>query len=125
MASHVGANIDQDNMNYTLAMVHGIQPKDSVEVTLGMQMAAIHIATMRAAAFLGASQTRDQLDTYEKSLNRLTRTYVAQVEGLKRYRSKGEQRVYVERVTVSGGGQAVVGNVTHGGRGGGGEENGH
>jgi hypothetical protein len=32
---------------------------------------------------------------------------------LKRYRSKGEQRVIVERVTVEKGGQAIVGNVAH------------
>jgi hypothetical protein len=60
----------------------------------------------------------------EKSLNRLARTYVAQIEGLKRYRSKGEQRVYVERVTVNEGGQAIVGPVSHGGRNGGIDENG-
>ena len=47
------------------------------------------------------------------------------MEALKRYRSKGEQRVYVERVTVNEGGQAIVGPVSHGGRGGGFEENGN
>lgn len=37
------------------------------------------------------------------------------VELRKRYRSKGEQRVIVERVTVEKGGQAIVGNVASGG----------
>jgi hypothetical protein len=120
-----GKKIDQNSTNYALSMVRGIQPKDSVEVTLGLQMAAIHLATMRTASFLGASKKREDIESYEKSLNRLARTYVAQVEGLKRYRSKGEQRVYVKRVTVNEGGQAIVGPVTHGGRDGGGEENGH
>src|SRR5437016_1013262 len=40
-----------------------------------------------------------------------------QVEALKRYRSRGEQTVRVEHVTVNKGGQAIVGNVTHGGEG--------
>jgi hypothetical protein len=39
------------------------------------------------------------------------------VEALKRYRSRGDQTVRVEHVTVNEGGQAIVGNVNHGGRG--------
>jgi hypothetical protein len=97
---------------------------DDELVVLLVQMAAIHLATMRTATLLGASKTRETVETYERSLNRLARTYVAQVEGLKRYRSKGEQRFYVERVTVNEGGQAIVGPVRHGGKQGD-EENGH
>jgi len=33
-------------------------------------------------------------------------------DGLKRYRSGGEQKVTVQQVSVSEGGQAIVGNVT-------------
>jgi hypothetical protein len=47
-------------------------------------------------------------------LNKLARTYAAQMDTLKRYRSKG-QMVRVERVTVESGGQAIVGNVSKGG----------
>jgi hypothetical protein len=124
LVARTGKNVDQRNTNYALSMVRGIQPKDSVEVTLAVQMAAIHIATMRTSTLLGASTKRENIEAYEKSLNRLARTYVAQVEGLKRYRSKGEQRVYVERVTVNEGGQAIVGPVSHRGRDGEGEKNG-
>ncbi|RWK12174.1 hypothetical protein [Mesorhizobium sp.] len=85
-------------------------------------MAAVQIATMRAAACLGASKTTQAMEAHERMFNRLARTFVAQVEALKRYRSKGEQRVYVERVNVEKGGQAIVGNV--GGRGGEQDENG-
>ena len=42
-------------------------------------------------------------------------TFAAQMETLKRYRSKGKQTVRVERVSVESGGQAVVGAVNHGG----------
>jgi len=34
-----------------------------------------------------------------------------QMDTLKRYRSKGQQTVHVERVTEESGGQAVVGNI--------------
>jgi hypothetical protein len=58
-----------------------------------------------------------QEDSAERALNKLARTFAAQLEALKRYRSNGEQKVTVEHVTVNTGGQAVVGNVTHGGAG--------
>ena len=45
-----------------------------------------------------------------------TRTYLAQMDALKKYRAKAQQTVRVERVTVNEGGQAIVGDVTHGGR---------
>jgi hypothetical protein len=41
------------------------------------------------------------------------------METLKRYRTGGEQKVTVQHVTVNEGGQAVVGNLSHGGGGGG------
>ena len=48
---------------------------------------------------------------------RLARTFATQLEALKRYRTGGTQKVTVEHVTVNAGGQAIVGNVAHGGRG--------
>jgi hypothetical protein len=42
----------------------------------------------------------------------LARTYAMQMEALKRYRTGGEQKVTVQHVSVSEGGQAIVGNVT-------------
>jgi hypothetical protein len=50
-------------------------------------------------------------------LNKLARTFAAQVEALKKYRSAGEQTIKVQHVTVNDGGQAIVGNVNKGGGG--------
>jgi hypothetical protein len=44
-------------------------------------------------------------------LTKLTRTYAAQMEALRRYRSGGEQKMTVQHVHVAEGGQAIVGNV--------------
>src|SRR5438034_11217890 len=71
-------------------------------------------ATMRRLAHV---QNIPQQDSAERAFNKLARTFSAQVEALKRYRTGGEQRVTVEHVTVNEGGQAIVGNVAH--RGGG------
>jgi hypothetical protein len=105
---------DMKQANYAIAIIKGIKPKDTAEVLLASQMAAIQIATLKTASLFGASKTRENLDLYERSLNRLSRTFVAQMEALKRYRSKGNQRIVVERVNVSEGGQAIVGNVNRG-----------
>ena len=58
-----------------------------------------------------------QQDAAERALNKLARTNSTQMEALKRYRTGGQQKVTVEHVTVNEGGQAIVGAVTHGGRG--------
>jgi hypothetical protein len=51
-------------------------------------------------------------------LNKLMRTFTAQMEALRKYRTGGEQKVTVQHVHVNDGGQAVVGNVSHKGGGG-------
>jgi hypothetical protein len=39
-----------------------------------------------------------------------------QMDALKKYRSSGEQRIFVQHVTVNDGGRAVVGTINHGGK---------
>jgi hypothetical protein len=48
---------------------------------------------------------------------RLNRTFTAQVEALASLRRGGKQKMTVEHVHVHPGGQAIVSNVTHTGRG--------
>src|ERR1700730_15849925 len=86
-------------------------------IMLAAQMAAVHNATMTFARRLAHVDNIPQQDSAERAFNKLARTFAAQVEALKRYRSGGEQTVQVEHVTVNEGGQAIVGNVSHGGRG--------
>ncbi len=47
----------------------------------------------------------------EKTLNKLTRSFTNQMEGLRKYHNGGEQKVTVQHVNVNEGGQAVVGNI--------------
>ncbi|WP_155922490.1 hypothetical protein [Mesorhizobium sp. L103C131B0] len=102
-------------LNFGMAIVAGINPRDQLETMLATQMAAVHMATLTFARRLQGSETIEQQDSNGRTFNKLARTFASQVEALKRYRSKGEQRVIVERVTVERGGQAIVGNVAHGG----------
>src|SRR5580765_7929448 len=94
-----------------LAVVKGVEPKDQVEAMLAAQMAAVHNATMTFARRLAPVDNIPQQDSAERAFNKLARTFAAQVEALKRYRTGGQQRVTVEHVTVNAGGQAIVGAV--------------
>lgn len=116
LGSH-GRQVDEAASNFALGFVDSMKPKDAAEALLLAQMAATHQATMMMARRLNHVENIPQQDAAERALNKLTRSFTAQMDTLKRYRSKGQQTVRVERVTVEPGGQAVVGNVQHGGRG--------
>lgn len=113
-----GKRADTDASNFVVGFLDSMQPRDAAEALLMTQMAAVHQATMLMAGRLNQAATLPEIEATERALNKLARTYAAQVEALKRYRSKGQQVVRVERVTVESGAQAVVGNVTHRGEGG-------
>jgi len=111
-ASETGAN-------FMLAVIKGIQPRDHIEAMLAAQMAAVHVASMTFARRLAHVENIPQQDSAERAFNKLTRTFAAQMEALKNYRSKGEQKMTVQHVHVADGGQAIVGNVNAPSEGGG------
>ncbi|SLN66908.1 hypothetical protein [Roseisalinus antarcticus] len=61
------------------------------EMLLLAQMAAIHQAVMMLARHLNHVESIPQKDCAEKALNKTARTFAAQMDTLKRYRSKGRQ----------------------------------
>jgi hypothetical protein len=109
-ASKEGA-VSEGGLNFMLAVVKDVEPRDQIEAMLAAQMAAAHMATMTFARRLNNVENIPQQDSAERAFNKLARTFAVQIEALKRYRSGGEQRVRVEHVTVNAGGQAIVGNV--------------
>jgi hypothetical protein len=104
--------VDERLLNFMLAVVKGIKPRDQVEIMLAAQMAAIQDAFMRATTTLARAEFVQQQDSAGRLLNNLARTFVTQMEALQRYRSGGEHKVTVQQVSVNDGGQAIVGNVT-------------
>lgn len=110
-----GKQIDEPAANLALGFVDSMEPRDAAEALLVTQMAAIHQATMMMARRLNQVDSIPLQDSAERALNKLGRTFTAQMDTLKRYRSKGQQTVRVERVMVQDGGQAIVGNVAGGG----------
>jgi predicted component of type VI protein secretion system len=121
-AATKGRAPEEDKINFMFAVIKSIEPRDELEAMLAAQMAATHMAFMTFARRLNHVETIQQQDSAERAFTKLSRTFVAQLEALKRYRTGGQQRMTVEHVTVNEGGQAIVGNVTKGG-GGDGREN--
>src|SRR3954454_18153329 len=85
-----------------IAAVQSVGPRDGIEAMLAVQMAATHAAAMKMLN--RAMQDQPSLEIYDSVVNRATkllRTYTAQFEALKRYRSAGEQRVVVQHQHVN------------------------
>ena len=106
--------------------MRGIAPKDELEGMLAAQMVATHNAAMEC--YRRAMLPEQPLETWQARLNqanKLVRSFAALTEALNRHRGKGisEQKMTVEHVHVYEGGQAIVGTVSQGGRGGGARKN--
>lgn len=112
-----GQEVDVKGMDLAISLIKAVRPRDELETMLATQMAAVHLATMTFARRLAHVDNIPQQDSASNAFNKLARTFAAQMEALKRHRSKGEQRVIVERVNVAAGGQAIVGPVNQRGRG--------
>lgn len=98
--------------DFISSMAVEMEPNDAVEAMLISQLTGTHVAiSMLSARTIDA--TSPQLrEGYERSLTRLSRTFLAQMDALKKYRGVVPQSVKVDTVTVHEGGQAIVGSVT-------------
>ena len=81
-----------------------MRPRDEAEAMLIAQMIATHELAMTFARRLKRTENIPQQDSAVNGLTKLTRTYAAQMEALKRYRSGGEQKMTVQHVHVAEGG---------------------
>ena len=107
---------DEVKLNFVLAVVKSVKPRDQLEAMLATQMAAVHLATMTLARRLaevgGAPNSAPERDSLSSAFNKCARTFASQLEALKRHRAGGEQKVTMQHVSVNEGGQAIVGNVS-------------
>lgn len=112
-----GQEAEVAELNAAIALVAGIEPRDHLEAMLAFQMATVHVLSLRHTRSLVTADRVDLLDLHERIVNKLMRTFTSQMEALRKHRNGGNQKVVVEHVYVGEGGQAIIGNVTHGGRG--------
>jgi hypothetical protein len=104
---------NEADLNFMAAVVKGIKPTDQLEAMLAAQMAVINTATMMNAGLLYRLGSPQEGDMVANSMNKCARTFAMLMDTLKRYRTSGQQTMTVQHVSVSEGGQAILGNVTH------------
>ena len=107
---------DERGIKFMMSGIRGLKPRDQTEAMIGAQMAAVHSATMTAANRLAHAETLAEMDSAERAMNKLGRTFAVLVEALKRYRNGGEQKVMVQHMSIAEGGQAIVGNLSRSAR---------
>jgi hypothetical protein len=108
------AGATNDERHFLLSIVRDMAPRDPVESMLAVQMAATHVATIRAGRRMANCDMLQQLEAHYTGFNKLARTFAAQVEALRKHRNGGKQTVVVQHVNVADGGQAIVGTVATG-----------
>src|SRR5918995_7525661 len=93
--------VSAETLNAALAAVTGIAPRDEAEAMLAAQMVGVHWIAMDLLSKAGSTTDRALLNDRGNLAVKLLRTYTAQLETLKRYRSAGEQRVVVQHQHVN------------------------
>lgn len=86
LAYSVDQKLDEDTLNFLFSMVRGAKPRDEMEAAIASELAAIHLAVMKAADRLEQANTLRQQEVAEKMLNKLVRAFAALVVALRCYR---------------------------------------
>ncbi|MBI2256185.1 MAG: hypothetical protein HYU58_16300 [Proteobacteria bacterium] len=113
------AGASEDKVNASLAFIAELKPRDPIEAMLAVQMVGTNFLIGRFQERLCTGvETIPQLDANGGFLIKLLRTFAAQTEAWRRYRTGGEQRVSVthQHVTVNAE-QAAIAVGARGGQG--------
>ena len=102
---------DGQGINFMVAAIRNIHPRDANEAMLEGAIAAMNMSLMNHIDELARLRGTPQQEMAERAVNKLGRTFATLVGALKHYRSGGEQKLTVGQVSVSDGGQAIVGTV--------------
>jgi hypothetical protein len=105
---------DDECFDSSVAILHGIGPRDQIEGLLAVQMLAVHFIAMKQLE-KAADDTRstELRESSMASANRLLRTFALQLDALNRHRGKADHQMIVGSLNISDGSQAIVGPVSH------------
>lgn len=102
-------------VNLSIDSLAAFKPTDPIEGMIASQAVALHNASLECfRRAMIPEQPAEIAAKLRKDGTNMSRAMVDMVEALARHRGKGPQVVRVERVMIGDGGQAIVGNVTHG-----------
>lgn len=106
-------------VNAVSAAMLDLAPRNTLEGMLSAQIVAVHNQSMECLRRASLEELSLELAIiYQNQAAKLMKTFIAQMEALKKYRTGGKQKITVEHVHVHQGGQAIVGavNQERGGR---------
>ena len=107
-----GDDYTENNLNYVVSLIKELRPRDTLETMLITQMIAVHNMTMRSFYRAGLKdQTNYGVEENISRATKFSRTYLAQMDALKKYRSKGDQKITVEHININDGGKAFIGTA--------------
>jgi hypothetical protein len=104
-----GQKFDTRELFFMLALIKEKKTKDPLLAMHLAQMGTVHATLMKAAGELAQAETLQHKELMLRAVNQLSRTFTAQLEGVKRYLSAPVRNF---SVSVAEGGQAIVGDVT-------------
>jgi len=93
-----------DERMFVVAAIAEIKPRDGVERMLAVQMAATHVAMIRAGRSMANAGSLEAIKVHNNAYTKLAQTYAAQMEALRKHRNGGKQTVIVQHVNVKDGG---------------------
>ena len=111
--ARVDGEVNEQRFLRLLVYVRSIEPRDEVEAMMAVQMALAHDASTTMAALQNSARGALQRDSASRAFNKASRTFVMELEALKKYRSNGQQ-IVIKHMNVNQGGQAIVGSVGRG-----------
>jgi hypothetical protein len=100
---------------FYLSVVTGSKPTNQLQVMLLSQLSSVYDESVAAIERLQSARSPEQIESCVNVLTKLMRMSMAQYESYERLCASNETNITVQNVSVSDGGQAIVGNITHNG----------
>ena len=102
--------------NRLMNLMAELQPQDALEAMLISQMVVVHEQAMNCIRMASShkSSNADMHFSLQNQGIKLMRLHSMQLEALDRHRRKGNQRMTIEHIHVSGDGKAIIGNLAKG-----------
>ena len=108
-------SLDTERLNGITSLLASIAPQNGLEGMLAVQMVAAHnLAMSMAGRAMLPDQTVEGVNDNITRVNKLMKVFVSQTEALAKLRGN-TKTVTIKHVNVNAGGQAIIGDVHHGG----------
>jgi hypothetical protein len=111
LAGAVSEDLDPEaQLNFMISVMKDIAPRDQVEAMLAAQMASVHVMAIRYVHRIAMGEMLSRQDSIEGLFIKLTRTFVAQMEALKRYRADGEKKTAAPEASWNNSDRVIAAN---------------